>query len=39
MAYKAIIRHIKVDALGIQFSIKQNIICIIYSVILDRFPC
>jgi hypothetical protein len=28
-----------VDALRIQFSIKENIVCIIYSVILDRFPC
>jgi len=39
MVYKAIVRHIKVDALRIQFSIKENIVCIIYSVILDRFPC
>ena len=35
MVYKAIVRHIKVDALRIQFSIKENIVCIIYSVILE----
>jgi hypothetical protein len=29
----------RVDALRIQFSIKENSVCIIYSVILDRFPC
>ena len=39
MVYEAIVGHIKVDALRIQFVIKENIVCIIYSVILDRFPC